>query len=104
MVTKLLQPFYGPLDFAQDYPVSRYQKRKTNLNLLEQQTVSGSGISWAICRSAPGPRQTTMPGQMPFLPPNQQCQSTVYRVHKKVAAFANGVSSFILHHRKYIFI
>jgi len=28
--------------------VSRYQKGKTNLDLLEQQTVSGSGISWAI--------------------------------------------------------
>jgi len=26
--------------------VSRYQKGKTNLDLLEQETVSGSGISW----------------------------------------------------------
>ena len=26
---------------------------KTNLDLLEQETVSGSGISWAICKSAP---------------------------------------------------
>jgi len=46
--------------------------------------VSGSGISWAICKSAPCSRQTTTPaphhsfftGRMPFLPPNQQCQST----------------------------
>ena len=42
--------------------VSRYQKGKTrkvktNLDLLEQETVSGSGISWAICKSAPHPRQ-----------------------------------------------
>ena len=52
--------------------------------LLKQETVSGSGISWAICKSAPRSRQTTTPtphhsfftGQMPFLPPNQQCQST----------------------------
>ena len=52
--------------------------------LLEQKTVSGSGISWAICKSAPRSRQTTMPalhcsvstGRMPFLPPNQQRQST----------------------------
>ena len=52
--------------------------------LLEQETVSGSGISWAICKSAPHSRQITTPalhysfftGQMPFLPPNQQCQST----------------------------
>ena len=41
--------------------VSRYQKGKnqegkTNLNLLEQEIVSGSGICWAICKSAPHPR------------------------------------------------
>ena len=29
--------------------------------LLKQETVSGSGISWAICKSAPRPRQITMP-------------------------------------------
>jgi len=29
--------------------------------LLKQQTVSGSGISWAICKSAPRPRQITTP-------------------------------------------
>jgi len=52
--------------------------------LLEQETVSGSDISRAICKSAPRSRQTTTPtphhsfftGRMPFLPPNQQCQST----------------------------
>ena len=52
--------------------------------LLKQETVSGSGISWAICKSAPCSRQIAMPaphhsfftGRMPFLPPNQQCQST----------------------------
>ena len=46
--------------------------------LLKQETVSGSGISWAICKSAPCSRQTTTPaphhsvftGRMPFLPPN----------------------------------
>jgi len=32
--------------------VSRHQKGKTNLDLLEQEIVSGSGISWAICKSA----------------------------------------------------
>ena len=69
--------------------VSRYQKGKTsqvktNLDLLEQEIVCDSGICWAICKSAPHPRQITMPtshhsvftGRMPFLPPNQQCQST----------------------------
>ena len=29
--------------------------------LLEQETVSGSGISWAVCKSAPRSRQITMP-------------------------------------------
>jgi len=47
--------------------------------------VSGSGIHWAICKSAPHSRQITTPaphhsvfftGRMPFLLPNQQCQST----------------------------
>ena len=68
--------------------VSRYQKGKTrkvktNLDLLEQEIMSGSGICWAICKSAPHPRQpcqhpTTQffTGRMPFLPPNQQHQST----------------------------
>ena len=68
--------------------VSRYQrgktrKIKTNLDLLEQETVSGNGICWAICKSAPHPRQpwqhpTTQffTGRMPFLPPNQQRQGT----------------------------
>ena len=29
--------------------------------LLKQETVSGNGISWAICKSAPRSRQITMP-------------------------------------------
>jgi len=52
--------------------------------LLKKETVSGSGISWAVCKSAPCSRQITMPaphlsffkGRVPFLPPNQQRQST----------------------------
>ena len=42
--------------------------------LLKQQTVSGSGIRWAICKSAPRCRQITttqfFTGRMPFLLPN----------------------------------
>ena len=46
--------------------------------------MSGNGISWAICKSAHRCRQITTPalhrsvftGRMPFLPPNQQRQST----------------------------
>ena len=52
--------------------------------LLTQETVSGSGISWAICKSASCSRQVTLPapntqfftGRMSFLPPIQQRQST----------------------------
>jgi len=51
--------FYGPLDFVRDYlgkPVP-----KPVWILLKQETVIGSGISWAICKSAPHPRQITTP-------------------------------------------
>ena len=41
--------------------VSWYQKGKPIWILLKQETMSGSGISWAICISAPRPRQITMP-------------------------------------------
>ena len=52
---------------------------------ISLKTVSGSGISWAICKSAPRSIQITTPaphhsvfftGRMPFLPPNRQHQST----------------------------
>ena len=61
--------------------------------LLKQETVSRSGISWARCKSVSRSRQITMPaphhsifftGRMPFLPPNQQRQSTealLYALH-----------------------
>jgi len=52
-------PFNGP--FSGTTQVSQYQKGKTILDLLKQETVSGSGISWAICKSAPCSRQITMP-------------------------------------------
>ena len=49
--TQLLHLFNGPL--SRTTQVSRYQKGKTSLALLEQEIVSGSDISWAICKSAP---------------------------------------------------
>ena len=54
-------PYNGP--FSGTTQVSRYQKGKTNLDFTEarQETVSGSGISWAICKSAPCSRQITTP-------------------------------------------
>jgi len=45
------------MDFFWDYlgepaPERQNEEGKTNLDLLEQEIVSGSGISWAICKSA----------------------------------------------------
>ena len=56
-------PFNGPL--SRTTRVSRYQKGKPVWILLKQEMASGSGISWAVCKSAPC-----------SLPPNQQRQST----------------------------
>ena len=52
-------PFDGPL--SRTTRVSQYQKGKPIWILLKQETVSGNGISWAICKSAPRSRQITMP-------------------------------------------
>jgi len=52
-------PFNGPLSGTTR--VSRYQKVKAIWILLKQETVSGSGISWAVCKSASRCRQITMP-------------------------------------------
>jgi len=64
--------------------------------------VSGSGISWAICKSAPCSRQTTTPaphhsfftGRMPFLPPNQQRQSTEGKIHRLTAHKIDSTAFF----------
>jgi len=53
--------FTAPWTLSGTTRVSRYQKGKTNLDLLEQKTVSGSGISWAIRKSVLRPQQITMP-------------------------------------------
>jgi len=54
-------PFNGP--FSGTTRVSQYQKGKPIWILLKQETVSGSGsgISWAVCKSAPCSRQITTP-------------------------------------------
>jgi len=60
-VLLLQQPFYDSWTVSRTTWVSQYQKGKTNLDLLEQEIVSGCGISWAIRKYAPLPRQITMP-------------------------------------------
>jgi len=41
--------------------VSWYQKGKTNLDFTEGRDSESSGISWAVCKSAPCSGQVTMP-------------------------------------------
>jgi len=58
-------PFNGPL--SRTTRVSRYQKGKANLDLNEardNETLSGSGISWAVCKSAHRSRQITTPAPL----------------------------------------
>ena len=55
-------PFYAPLEFVHDSPSELVPKKvKPIWILLKQETLSGNGISWTICKSAPRPRQTTRP-------------------------------------------
>jgi len=53
--------------------------------------VGGSGISWAMCKSAPRSRQitTVFTGRMPFLLPNQQHQSIEGKYTKEIKKFSN---------------
>ena len=57
--TLLLHPFNGPLSGTTGRASTR--KVKPIWILLKQETVRGSSISWAICKSAPRSRQITMP-------------------------------------------
>ena len=41
------------LSHIQQQPLNGPLSGTTNHDLLEQETVSGSGISWAICTTAP---------------------------------------------------
>ena len=52
-------PFNGL--FSGTTQVSGTRKVKPIWILLKQETVSGSGISWTICKSAPRSGQITMP-------------------------------------------
>jgi len=82
MINTHTHPFNGP--FSGTTWVSRYLKGETNLDFTVAREKSGSGISWATCKSAlcsrqittPAPHHSVFTGRMPFLPPNQQRQST----------------------------
>jgi len=56
--------FTALLEYVGTTRVSRYQKGKTrqvktNLDLLEQEIVSGSGICWTICKVCTSSQTTT---------------------------------------------
>jgi len=82
----LLHPFNGL--FSRTTWVSQYQKGKTSLDLDEARDVGVLGycfISWTICKQSVShyrqittltPHHSVFTGQMFFLTPNQQCQST----------------------------
>ena len=79
----LIHPFNG-LSSRTTW-VSWHQKGNPFSFYWSERWWGGSGTSWTICKSfAPCSRQITMPvphhsvftGRMPFLPPNQQHQST----------------------------
>ena len=76
-------PFNSPLSRATW--VSRYQKGKTNLAFTEARDSEWQWhqLGHRLCKSAPRSRQKprqhpplSFTGRMPFLPPNQQRQST----------------------------
>ena len=54
-----VNPFFGPLSFVRDYPGEPVPE--PIWILLKQETVNGSGISWAMCKSAPCRRHIAMP-------------------------------------------
>jgi len=74
---KWLIASYAP--FALDFCYQRCRTLQISKNFTE---AIDSGISWAMCKSAPRSRQThqhpttCFTGRMPFLLPNQQRQST----------------------------
>ena len=78
------------------------RKAKPIWILLKQETVRGSGISWAICKSAPCSRQITMltphhsvfyrPDALPAAQGEQQAG-----LHKLSSSFTNFLSIRTLH-------
>jgi len=89
-----IHQFNGPLSGTTQ--VSWYQKSKTNLDLLEQETVSGSGIICAICKSDPHPRHITLPAPQhsvfyrpDSLPATQPTASKHYKQQEFLKIHAN---------------
>jgi len=84
MFYSITHPFNGHLSGTTQ--VSRYQKGKPIWILLKQETECGSGISWAVCKSAPHSRQITTP-----VPTTHH--SVFYRPDALPAAQTNSVNA-----------
>jgi len=96
-------PFNGPWSGIPRWAGTR--KVKPIRILLKQETMSGSGISWAICKSAPRSRQITTPAPhhsvfyRPYaLPATQPTVSKHWR--QIVKALKSQVHAHIKNHRK----
>ena len=80
--------------------VSWYQKGKPIWILLKQETVSGSGINWAICKSAPRSRQITTPAphHSVFYRPDAlpAAQPTVWQYDNKKLSYHRGTARCVL--------
>ena len=95
----LLQPFYGL--FSRTTWVSRYQKGKTNLDITGARD---SEWQWhqlghmQVCTSLQTDNHATtqfFTGRMPFLPPNQQCQSTEVLCYNNSSNNSNRNASIV---------
>ena len=95
-------PFNGPFPGRPGWADTR--KVKPLWILQKQETVSGRGISWAICKSEPRSRQITMPAphhsvfyRLDALPAtNQQRQSTEGKYIWPVTPCSNKIFQFII--------
>ena len=74
-------PFNSP--FSRTTQVSQYQKGKTNLDFTEARDsewhwhqLGHMQVCTLFLTTTPAPHRSVFTGQMTFLPPNQQCQST----------------------------
>ena len=94
-------PFNGPFPGLPRWAGTR--KVKLIWILLKQETVSGSGISWAICKSAPRSRQITTPAphhsvfyRLDALPAAQTTASKHWR-HNVLAITVKHIQSTFQH-------
>jgi len=77
-------------------PVSRYQKGKTNLDFTEARNSEWQWHQLGHMQICTYPTAQFFTGRMPFLPPNQQCQSTEGTSFGYILDNEGGVGNTIL--------